>query len=163
MSYQVTQLEPLKLRKVTSATSAKCGASYIDSEFKRWLARILGPKNYQKLDPHSVDENSASFTTEGTLMRQVIKTFDEKKEVFTNRNKDDIHVILPAPLNTLRGGGINEGELTIKHHEMKDLFDECINRIIELIGGQIIQVEAQGNRVKVSSTQPVPNIADRLK
>lgn len=158
MAYKVTQLEPLLLQKVTRATSGKCGASYIDKEFKRWLAKVLGSRHYQVLDPDSVNENSASFTTEGRLMRQVIKIFDEKKQSFSSKSDDDIHVMLPAPLNTLTiNGRINEGELTIKHREMKGLFDGCIDEIIELIQGQINQIEFQNARVKVSSVSARSN------
>lgn len=35
---------------------------------------------------------------------------------------------------------------------MKDFFDPCVDRIVELIQGQISQVERKGHRVKVSSS-----------
>jgi len=34
---------------------------------------------------------------------------------------------------------------------MRDLFDPCVDGVLELILGQILQVESQGSRVKVKA------------
>lgn len=41
--------------------------------------------------------------------------------------------------------------LTLFSDEMKQMFDPCIDRVVELIQGQIQQVERTKNRVKVCS------------
>jgi hypothetical protein len=38
--------------------------------------------------------------------------------------------------------------------EMKDLFDKCVDGVVELIKGQIQQVERKKYRVKVINTLP---------
>ncbi|CZR64187.1 uncharacterized protein PAC_14084 [Phialocephala subalpina] len=149
VSYKVTQLEPtLELEEITIATSAKCGSSYIDQNFKRWLNRIVGDRHYRILDPRSAGQQIGAHTMEGRYMRQVVKRFDEKKRLFSNK-ANEIHFDLPNPLNALNiAGRITQGNLKITHDEMKQMFDPCIDRVVELIQGQIQQVERTKNRVK---------------
>ena len=42
--------------------------------------------------------------------------------------------------------------LTCCSEEMRSFFDPCVGRIVELIDGQIRQVEQEWNRVKVNSS-----------
>jgi hypothetical protein len=44
--------------------------------------------------------------------------------------------------------------LTGFSEEMKGLFDPCVDRVVELIQGQIQQVERKKNRVKVKISWP---------
>lgn len=53
---------------------------------------------------------------EGRHMRQVVKRFDEKKRLFSNK-ASEIHLDLPIPLNTLNmTGRITQGELKITQY-----------------------------------------------
>lgn len=134
VSYKVTQLEPtLELEEITIATSirfqlsvgeavliphagAKCGSSYIDQNFKRWLNRIIGDRHYRVLDPRSAGQQIGAHTMEGRHMRQVVKRFDEKKRLFSNK-ANEIHLDLPNPLNTLNiTGRITQGDLRITQY-----------------------------------------------
>lgn len=39
--------------------------------------------------------------------------------------------------------------------DMRFFFDDCINELIELIQGQITQVENKKNRIKVRRSEPI--------
>lgn len=39
--------------------------------------------------------------------------------------------------------------------DMRSFFDDCINDLIELIQGQITQVENKNNRIKVRRSEPI--------
>ncbi|KUJ14621.1 actin-like ATPase domain-containing protein [Mollisia scopiformis] len=149
VSYKVTQLEPtLELEEVTTPTSDKCGSSYIDAKFKRWLRTKIGERNYAKLDPRSAGSQIGAHTMEEKPMRQLIKRFDERKRAFSNKPYE-VHLDLPLPLHTLNiPGRVTQGDLRITHDEMKTIFETCVDGVIELIKGQIQQVERKKYRVK---------------
>ncbi|KAI9868488.1 MAG: hypothetical protein M1813_005932 [Trichoglossum hirsutum] len=147
VSYKVTQLEPiLELEEMTISTSAKCGSSYIDVNFKRWLRRHLGERNYLALDPRSKGRKITTNATEGKEMRVVMKIFDEAKRKFPKHNKK---MDLPKPLDNLNvPGKVFGGEIGISYEDMRSFFDPCVDQVIELIQGQILQVEKTKNRVR---------------
>lgn len=91
--------------------------------------------------------------------------FEAEKKVFC-ADSEDVELELPAPLHTLNiPGRVEQGTLMISQQvnsvsglvillipysdEMKSFFDPCVDDIIELIDGQIAQVGARKNRVKV--------------
>lgn len=187
ISYRVTKLEPsLKLEQVAlptglrhhplsrlqarlnKDTAAKCGSVYIDRNFKRWLKRLLGDRNYQKLDPTNASQKISGHHTETDKMRTIMKTFDAYKRKFAKHSRDT-KMDLPEPLDTLSIiGKVVKGELTITKYaflicqpfalalicyskEMRSFIDPCVDPIVELIQGQLIQAERRRRRVKVKS------------
>jgi hypothetical protein len=98
-------------------------------------------------------------------MRQLMSRFEAEKKIFC-ADSDDVELELPAPLHTLNiPGRVEQGSLIISQQvdsvsglvillipysdEMQSFFDPCVDDIIELIDGQIAQVVARKNRVKV--------------
>jgi hypothetical protein len=138
----------------------------------------LGDRYYRALDPGSTGQKISAHTTEGEQMRAVMKVFDEKKKKFSN-NVRDMKLDLPKPLDNLNiPGKVLGGELTITKYvafilfglsvgltgfseEMKSFFDWCVDGVVELIQGQIQQVEIKKNRVKVNNSLP-KNVTVRL-
>lgn len=56
----------------------------------------------------------ASQASESPEMRELMKRFDERKEVFNPHDENDIHIDLPSPLHNLDiPGVVRKGELTI--------------------------------------------------
>ena len=129
------QLEPaLQLQKVGFATSksssnrniafsgvltrligAKCGSSYIDANFKRWLRWLIGPKQYRILDPKCTRKVTA-HTSEGKLMRKIMGEFEIKKRNFRGKgaHQSSMHIPLPNELAHLqKTGKIQDKELSI--------------------------------------------------
>lgn len=91
-------------------TGKKCGSTYIDLAFKKWLLQLLGEDTYRILDPE-FDGKISSHAAEGEAMRTVMKEFNERKKKF-KKDSRDMRVDLPAPLDTLnidsrvRSGGV---------------------------------------------------------
>jgi hypothetical protein len=131
VSYRVTQLEPaLELepvgfatslsrcqlsnfvQKLTNVTGAKCGSTYIDANFKRWLRNLISDRNYRQLDPKSSRKINA-HTTEGQKIRAIMKEFDGYKRKFASGSRD-MKIDLPEPLENLDiKGKVDKGLLTI--------------------------------------------------
>ena len=98
-------------------------------------------------------------------MRQLMSKFEAVKKNFY-ADWEEVELELPAPLHTLNiPGRVDQGLLMISQRvdsfsglvillipysdEMQSFFDPCVDDIIELIDGQIAQVGARKNRVKV--------------
>jgi hypothetical protein len=83
-------------------------------EFKKWLRDLIGPKNYQKIDPNTVMGKITSHAVEGKAMRNIMEQFDDRKERFEGPEDGDIHIQLPEPLNDLTiPGKVDEGGFDI--------------------------------------------------
>ena len=98
-------------------------------------------------------------------MREVNQAFEGHKKGF-HQLSGDMQLDLPPPLQKLNvSGKVEEGELNITKYvqaethfhvqadyfskNMRQFFDPCVDRVIELIQSQIAQVESKRNRVKV--------------
>ncbi|KAH6665947.1 hypothetical protein B0J14DRAFT_203950 [Halenospora varia] len=150
VSYKVVQLEPtIALEEVGCPTGAKCGSSYIDGYFKMWLRKLLGERNYRKLDPTAVGGKSNNNSSEGPHMRAIMDTFDGHKKEFRSDGRDiKLDLTEPSLANITIDGKVDEGQITIKSSDMKSFFDPCIDRILELVQGQVDQIGGTGYRVK---------------
>jgi hypothetical protein len=81
--------------------------------FKEWLKALLGEETYRRLDPKQLAHKLSSHNSEGRPMRQLMKTFNEKKRMF-HRTQRDIRMDLPDPLHNLEmGDRVVGGEITI--------------------------------------------------
>lgn len=93
---------------------ASCGSVFIDTAFKRWLLRIIGPEKYTQLDPYYSGNKIYAHSPESGEMRELIKRFEVQKKLFS-RSTRDVKIDLPGPLSGLDiVGRVREGELTIK-------------------------------------------------
>jgi len=82
--------------------------------FKRWLRGLIGPDHYQALDPNTVKGEITSHSVEGEAMRQLMESFDARKERFKGPSSGDIKLRLPEPKDDLTiPGKILEGRLII--------------------------------------------------
>jgi hypothetical protein len=87
-------------------------------------------------------------------MRKVMRKFDACKKAFSN-DVNEMHIELPQELHHLNiPEKLFQGQLTITHEQMRKFFDPSVDSVVELIKGQILQVERKKNRVKVSSSLP---------
>jgi hypothetical protein len=96
---------------------AKCGSTFIDTNFKIWLQSVLGERNYAILDSKNASQKISSHATESAEMREVMEKFDGHKRRFgTDSKQKDIYIDLPrhtslANLNI--GDKIEAGALRI--------------------------------------------------
>jgi len=94
-------------------TGAKCGSSYVDQNFKRWLKALLGDNYYQQLDPRNQIEDKYGSVFEGRGMRALMKQFDQLKRQF-RRDQRDVFIDLPEPLSYLDiEGRVKSGEIIL--------------------------------------------------
>ncbi|KAH0538333.1 hypothetical protein FGG08_005068 [Glutinoglossum americanum] len=165
VSYKVKELQPtFELKAVTFATGSKCGSMFIDLAFKKWLRDLLGEKNYQQLDQTQLVHKISSHDTEGQQMRELMKEFNKLKRKFKKDHRD-MKIDLPEPLHNLdMDNRVIGGEITITKFvtaypffhsllmltsdNMRSFFDPCVDRIVELIEGQIAQVARLQTRLK---------------
>lgn len=74
---------------------------------------MISDRHYRALDRRTAGQQIGAHTMEEKQMRQVIKKFDEKKRLFSNKSQE-VHIDLPDPLNTLSiSGRVTQGDLRI--------------------------------------------------
>ncbi|KAF2823206.1 actin-like ATPase domain-containing protein [Ophiobolus disseminans] len=149
VGFRIKQLTPnLELEYMTLATGAKCGSSFINVGFKKWLQRpdVLGD-HYKMLDSRSAEDMINARATEAGAMRDLMRDFEGQKKAF-HKECHEMHIDLPEPLVQLTvPGRVEEGELTITNEDMCSFFDPHVDRIIELIQDHVLQVEEKGSTV----------------
>jgi len=107
-----------------------------------------------------------SRTSESSRMRFVMKQFDVYKKNF-HATSPSKKIDLPEPIHKISiPGKVKDGELTITKYdlqpdynnvmqliscsaEMRSFFDPCVDGVIDLIQGQLHQIEKRGRRLKV--------------
>src|SRR5437667_12510502 len=60
----------------------KCGAIFIDREFRKWLAKKLGPTDFQKVGGRLPENDIGSHTIVEPEMRKIMKDFEGIKRSF---------------------------------------------------------------------------------
>ncbi|KAI9764968.1 MAG: hypothetical protein M1840_007890 [Geoglossum simile] len=156
ISYRVRQLSPtLELEEVTVGTGmvfhspcwrstyslqtgAQCGATFIDREFRRWLAKKLGAEEFQKLTGRLPGDDIGSHTFVEPRMIRVMKQFEGMKRTFGGSSAHDHDINLRGLVDPK-----NEN-LRISHLDFQKIFSKCVSRTIALIQGQIGLVQSKG-------------------
>ena len=91
----------------------KSGSIFIDMAFKKWLKKLLGETNYQKLDSAELVHKITSHSTESPQMRELMSSFDREKRLF-EEGCEDVKIDLPKPLHNLNmNTRVVGGEITI--------------------------------------------------
>jgi hypothetical protein len=94
----------------------KCGAIYVDLQFKNWLRFLIGDQHYRELDKNGELGKVNSHELEGVGMRELMKKFDILKRNF-RRDGRDRRLDLPEPHENLDiPGRVKEGEGTIPQY-----------------------------------------------
>ncbi|OCK81694.1 actin-like ATPase domain-containing protein [Lepidopterella palustris CBS 459.81] len=145
ISYQVKQMTPaLKLEEVAIGTGDKCGATMIDRNFRKWLEARLGTEDFEKISGKSPEHEVGSHTIVEPNMQRIMSAFDFIKLKFgLPGNSTEEFLPLPPPLNDLNdpSRGIEDGEIRITNDDLLEMFRPCVDRTIELIAGQLAQVQ----------------------
>ena len=94
----------------------KCGATFIDREFRKWLELRLGRVNFGKLTGEAASSGITWNTIVEPRMVDIMRDFEITKRSFAgigSPSKD--HIALPHPLNSLNNpaNGIENGEICI--------------------------------------------------
>lgn len=112
----VTETKPsMKLRQVGEATTAKCGATFIDLEFIKLLGRKLGPEYFMILSDGRPVESFSANSAFGEGISAVLKQFDDEMKKDYDGHAEPTKLTLPGDLYELTNPdrGIIDGEITI--------------------------------------------------
>lgn len=94
----------------------RCGATFVNRNFKSWLEEKLGPNLYSELAPNNPEHAIGSHIIVDGGLQNVMKQFETMKRAFDGSLKDEQRTIeLPPALRDLHDPekGIEEGELSV--------------------------------------------------
>jgi molecular chaperone DnaK (HSP70) len=124
ISYTITELHPiLKVKEAAAGTGGLCGSTFLNRRFGEYLTQKLGGES--GWDEEILAEAMERFDT-------VIK----KQYSPSAQNQDGYSILVPGLANNEKLG-IRRGRFNIKPAEMKGIFDPIIEKVIELVKGQI--------------------------
>jgi molecular chaperone DnaK (HSP70) len=112
ISYRVRSIEPsFKIEEAAIGTGDKCGGSFVDRNFNKWLEKKLGKSLYERIADHPSSEKD-QHTIE-PKMGKLMQEFQMAKRTFTGEDDTEHYMNLPKPLNTHTdaAAGIDEGEI----------------------------------------------------
>ncbi|KAG0637899.1 hypothetical protein HOY80DRAFT_907084 [Tuber brumale] len=139
ISYRVSSVSPsFKVEEAAVGTGDKCGATFVDRNFKEWLKGKLGEANYKKIPKEKLMIGS-----------KLMKEFEDAKTSFSGDGPEGL-ITVPSEVGITEDAsrGIEDGEILITAADFQEIFDPCINRTLELIDGQIAAVQSRDSRVK---------------
>jgi molecular chaperone DnaK (HSP70) len=139
LSYKVTSVEPsFRVQEAAVGTGDKCGATFIDRNFKTWLKKKLGEKVYESIPAAKLQEGS-----------KIRRDFENIKNNFDGGDEDQ-YLTLPkeAVREDVEENGFVDGELRLTCEDLTEIFNPCVNRTLELIDGQVAEIHKTGARVK---------------
>jgi hypothetical protein len=94
----------------------RCGATFIDRNFKKWLEEKLGPDLYSKLAPNSPEHAIGSHIVVDGGLQIVMESFESMRKAFDGSLEDERRTIqLPGELGDLHDPekNIEDGELSV--------------------------------------------------
>ncbi|KAH7336643.1 hypothetical protein BKA65DRAFT_37690 [Rhexocercosporidium sp. MPI-PUGE-AT-0058] len=126
------------IKEAVVGTGDKCGAIFIDREFKSWLQRKLGAEKFGMIRHEWLRPES-----------RMMRTFEEAKMSFED---DNIMAFVTMPPEISREDDealdIEDGEMRLDPEDMREIFDPCVNRVLTLVDSQIDEISSQGATVK---------------
>ncbi|KAF4547503.1 Hypothetical protein D9617_41g062540 [Elsinoe fawcettii] len=133
ISYEVTSTQPLRFHEVVPGDGDFCGSVFLDTGFADLVAWMIGKDDFARLQrdyPKAWARALHAWETEikPGFVPKLIN--DEEDEL------DDIEV----PFNGIPDGefsGIDLSFLTISNHDVAEIFDPVMQRILNLIQAQL--------------------------
>ncbi|KAL8400786.1 hypothetical protein RB594_000976 [Gaeumannomyces avenae] len=136
ISYKITQVSPaFHVEEAAVGSGDKCGATYVEKEFLNWLEEWLGTERFNRIP--------AEKTRHGSVM---INEFEMNKCQFTGSD-NDMAIRLPSEAGITDDDDlqIEDGSLFMNAEQMQKIFDPCVNRVLELVDGQVAAVMKAGH------------------
>jgi hypothetical protein len=113
ISYRVAELEPTILEEATVGSGDKCGGSFVERGFLKWLERRLGSADFVLIAGERSEELPRTSLS-SKLSRMVQDFILEAKSGFSGYETNFLR--LPAPLSSIEDDearGIQDGEIKI--------------------------------------------------
>ncbi|KAF8541822.1 hypothetical protein BDD12DRAFT_803390 [Trichophaea hybrida] len=140
ISYKVRSVHPhFQVQEAAIGTGAKCGSTFIDKSFKKWLNERLGETDYRKIRKERLMCGS-----------RIMNEFEGLKMSFNGTKPQRSRLSLPQELriDDDESRKIEEGQILVTANDLREMFDPHVNRTLELIDGQIADIIANGDKVK---------------
>ncbi|KAK0122814.1 hypothetical protein ONS96_009847 [Cadophora gregata f. sp. sojae] len=139
ITYRVDSAPPaFVIKEAVVGTGAKCGAIFIDREFRSWLRRKLGQEKFGMIRKEWLRPGS-----------RMMRTFEDAKMSFED---DNIMAYVQMPPEIGREDDasldIEDGEMRLDPEDMRQIFDPCVNEVLTLTDSQINAVSTQNAAVK---------------
>ncbi|KAK3899799.1 hypothetical protein C8A05DRAFT_46227 [Staphylotrichum tortipilum] len=131
ISYKITQVSPTFLIEEAAVGSGdKCGATFVDQEFLGWLEQWIGSERFKNIPPEKRRHGSP-----------MMNSFEVNKLQFSG-DDDEMSIALPSEtgLRDDEDLQIEDGSVSLTNAQMKQLFNPCVTRAVELIDGQLVLV-----------------------
>ncbi|KAF2095053.1 actin-like ATPase domain-containing protein [Rhizodiscina lignyota] len=152
ISYRITSVTPeFRMAQIGWAGSSRCGASFIDREFRKWLQRKLGEDIYSKLAQESPEQDLSAHKVMGPDLRRVMSEFEPIKRAFGDPSAaKENYIELPNSLgiDDNQENDIMNGEIRITAETMREIFEPCVEGVVDLISAQITQVERARSKTR---------------
>lgn len=114
ISYRVKTIHPtFQIEEAAIGTGEKCGGSFVDRNFTKWLEKKIGTADYKKIADNPAGERDQHMLE--PKMGRLMQAFLTAKTSFGSE-EDEEHILpLPAPLNAIDdpSRGIDCGEIRV--------------------------------------------------
>ncbi|KAF8249042.1 actin-like ATPase domain-containing protein [Wilcoxina mikolae CBS 423.85] len=140
ISYKVCSVSPhFQVEEAAIGTGDKCGSTFIDRSFKKWLKKKLGATDYDRIKKERLMIGS-----------KIMNEFESLKMQFTGTRPHGQKLTLPRELgiDDDPSRNIEDGEILVTPDDLREMFDPHVNRTLELIEEQVETVTANGGTVK---------------
>ncbi|KAL7266521.1 hypothetical protein RUND412_010931, partial [Rhizina undulata] len=132
VSYKIVQLNPLAVSEVVGGSGGLCSSVFVNQKFDKYIRNLLGDDTINKM----------KSVTKMEMMRQW-----ESKVKFQFADAEDVeHPVYIPNIPDNEEVGLEDGMLYLSRGGAK-IFDPVVNRIVDLVDGQISNVMTKGQKV----------------
>ncbi|OCT45382.1 Hsp70 family protein [Cladophialophora carrionii] len=151
-SFRIKQVEPdLILENIGLGAGKKAGSTFVDRGFLRVLWNKLGAQNYEALAGGTLETSIGSHSARSPELSEIMEDWEAEKRHYRGQTDHERDFYLPRRLHHLEipQRGVTNGQVRITGRDLQEAFKFSIDSTIELITGQIGQVECLGWGVKL--------------
>ncbi|KAK2733112.1 hypothetical protein FQN57_002304 [Myotisia sp. PD_48] len=137
-TYAVLQAEPkLEFEELCVGVGGKCGSTYIDRNFNRWMTETFGD-----------DFTSVPMRLRGPGSR-FMNSFESAKRNFGGSNDDRGVEVGPIRMDAGASVHYDDDDLVVKlsKYDMQRLFDPVVDEVINLVGSQVDAAEKKNKKI----------------
>ncbi|KAL8838117.1 MAG: hypothetical protein Q9170_002258 [Blastenia crenularia] len=148
ISYEIQQLNPLKIKECAIGDGGLCGSVFLDTTFQKYIETLVGEAQYNAIKE--------------TNRKKMMKEFEYGiKRTFSEKNDQTYSVDLRGVKDDYKNNVIDD-TITVTIDALRVVFDHVALQIENLISEQIAQVSEKGLLVKVT-THPDHKNGDLLR
>ncbi|KAF8536961.1 hypothetical protein BDD12DRAFT_848723 [Trichophaea hybrida] len=134
ISYKIMAMEPLKLDEIVSGTSNLCGSMSLDQLFEQYIRRLLGDKVIDNMKPR--------------VKHVMMQSWEENvKFRFDYGSAEDEYYVNVPGIRDNEEASVEDGCHTMQSDDVRKIFDPVVDRIIQLVEEQVVEVQQKGESV----------------